>query len=422
MKKIQKMVGMAALSAAVLTSCVKNEETDGVKSLRDAQAGYLNAQSEQVLANVKNTLTLVSNQHLKNKQLEYQFKRDSLSYVIWEASKTANEEVSQLTIANAKLALEQEAILYQKNILGYQADLQAKQASLQTAIMQASIDKQSRLLTYTNQYELVLADILTLQKAIADKQYAIDVLKTIENNKDVSAQLYSILIIAKEKSIADENIALAENQKLLKTVNVIKDSYDANVNNASFTTIVAAYTTAKDDVLKKWSAYETQTKAVADAKKADDLAALNLAAKPGDAELQAAKVVTDKALTDATTLQTRIFNEYKVLVTYATSLETIVERINVEGNINSGDIIEDYQNLGVKFFATEIAKINDLIAKNNANIKQYTADIDDYKAGRTKDAAYVTAMEAEVASLNTLLADYKTQAAELYKLIEVSAE
>jgi hypothetical protein len=166
MKKFSKIAGMAALSAVVLVSCVKNEESDGVKNIRNAQANLINAQAENVLATVKKTLEEVNGLYYANLKTKYQAQVDSCTAAIKEAT-------SAKEIADAENAMAIAALVYQADVLEKQADLERAKIEIKNAMLELADNENEVMHGYLETYEQLLSDVQECQYDIAQYQYAL---------------------------------------------------------------------------------------------------------------------------------------------------------------------------------------------------------------------------------------------------------
>lgn len=179
MKKFSKIASIAALSAVVMVSCVKNEESDGVKSLRDAQANLINAQSEGALADAKLTLESVMRQYYLNLSTKYQAVKDSL----------AMEEDKATTVKDLeKIQKEKEiaALDFQAKILVEQGELAQAEANLLDAIQNAATTESQVVSDYLAKYTSLLSDVRNLQNDIDDGKYTVATWGNVDEDFDIT--------------------------------------------------------------------------------------------------------------------------------------------------------------------------------------------------------------------------------------------
>lgn len=167
MKKFSKIAGMAALSAVVLVSCVKNEESDGVKSLREAQANLINAQSQDVLAQVKSTLEDVNGKYYSNLIKKYSAIEDSLDMEKYKA--VTDTLKAQITWQQQKIQIQ-----HQIEIANINAKLEKAEVDLIKAIQDQADVQTAELQGYLTTYQTLLGNVNTLETTIATDEQTIN--------------------------------------------------------------------------------------------------------------------------------------------------------------------------------------------------------------------------------------------------------
>ena len=114
MKKVVRILGCLALSAVVLTSCVKNEESDSVAAIRDAKARDINAEAEgKEITNAENKLTY-----------DIEFAARSIRIEIEKAERDAELVAANIALYEAEVGITNDHIIA----------LQAELAEIRTAI------------------------------------------------------------------------------------------------------------------------------------------------------------------------------------------------------------------------------------------------------------------------------------------------
>lgn len=201
MKKFQKVIGMAALSAVVLSSCVKNEESDGVKALREAQAGLIDAQSESVLANAKSVLEDVNGKYYKNLLQKYTAIEDSLDM---EKYKAVSDTLK------AQIAWQQQKIQIQHEIeiANINAKLEKAKVDLIKAIQDQADFQSAELQGYMTKYQELVGTIVNLETTIANDEKTINNWDNITNEYVITQQQRAIVgfeINKKYKQIEHDN-------------------------------------------------------------------------------------------------------------------------------------------------------------------------------------------------------------------------
>lgn len=154
MNKIVKFLGCIALGAFVLTSCVKNEESEGVKALRDAKAREINADA--------------AGQEITNLTTELNYLKDKAK---WDASKDVQ---IQTEIAEKQATLLDKQIALYKKQVGETNDkvtaLQSELTEIRTSITTIS----KALYGEDGTAGGLVVTIANLTKAINDQKEVVD--------------------------------------------------------------------------------------------------------------------------------------------------------------------------------------------------------------------------------------------------------
>ena len=146
MKKVVRILGCLALSAVVLTSCVKNEESDSVAAIRDAKARDINADAEsKEIANAGDKLLY-----------DIEFAARSIRIEIEKAERDAELVAANIALYEAEVGITNDHIIA----------LQAELAEIRTAI--ATINE--TLYGSTATPGGILKEIATLSNTIKDKE------------------------------------------------------------------------------------------------------------------------------------------------------------------------------------------------------------------------------------------------------------
>jgi len=225
MKKFSKILGLTAMSAIVLTSCVKNEESEGVKNLRDAQAELILAEAQKTLAEIGEITATVDGMKWQNMQAQYEYKQDSLSFEYQKAATDAQK---------ADLARQQElaALSHQADMIYANNQLKNAEISALQVLAQLQNQKNSTLLGYVSKFNEVLGDIRTLQDQIASEEYYVTV---NENDLSIESELrqihydslnYNLTLKYQKARLVDENNNFNVYKASLTDLTVAKSELD----------------------------------------------------------------------------------------------------------------------------------------------------------------------------------------------------
>lgn len=220
MKNLKLLTGTAVLAGLLLTTgCVKNEEADGVKALRQAQAAKLNAEATAT------TLAAEAEAAYRNaeaavKQAEVAIKEaDARAKEIQNAYNEANNEIS---IANAQIA----------------ADL--NQAQTQAAIDKALVTAEKELAEAQKDLEIALS------------QYEADLAADAATNKNLSAYLTAYKeAISEVNTLRQEIVGLQRNLATAQLYFLNNDLTDSG-NLAAAKTIQQEFLNVKLGYLQGW--------------------------------------------------------------------------------------------------------------------------------------------------------------------------
>jgi len=277
MRKITMMVGFVLSTGLLLTNCVKNEESDGVKALREAQAGYydalaqaevLTAEADAAYTNAEaaHELAYAATQNAIAAQERAQAKIDSLNAVKSEAQTDADiaviEAQLQVQLANKEAALiaaqnsiETAKLKAEADLLDAQKALVAAQDAYQKALQDAD---DAMVNYYYGLYSDALDEVNSLQREINELTWDIASDKSelaylttdeslwnetvianeiLELNIDVTNYQGDIVDLQSEKSVLEEEVTF---------LNSILSGQNTNVD-AKLTTIKATLSTLRQD-------------------------------------------------------------------------------------------------------------------------------------------------------------------------------
>lgn len=220
MKNLKLLTGTAVLAGLLLTTgCVKNEEADGVKALRQAQAAKLNADAAattlaaEAEAAYRNAEAAVKQAEVAIKEAEARAKEIQNAY---------NEANNAISIANAQIA----------------ADL--NQTQTQAAIDQALVTAEKELAEAQKELEIALS------------QYEADLVADDAKNKNLSAYLTSYKeAISEVNSLRQEIVGLHRNLATAQLYFLNNDLTDSG-NLAAAKTIQKEYLNVKLGYLQGW--------------------------------------------------------------------------------------------------------------------------------------------------------------------------
>jgi chromosome segregation ATPase len=239
MKKFLKIAGVTALSVVVLASCVKNEESDGVKNIRDAQAKLISAQADQALAEVQRIVEQVNGLKITNQTETYNAQLKELELKAKISSDTA--ELTNLA-RGQKLLAEQHKI----DLLTAAADLERAKIKIIQAKLDLENSNDQVLKGYITTFDGLLLQIVNLDKQIALAQYNYDIYNHVDKD---------IIIAGYNRDIVDLNI---DKKYLLMQVDYVKAAqakFQSAVADPSTALTAAATANAeKEDIRKQLEA------------------------------------------------------------------------------------------------------------------------------------------------------------------------
>ncbi|WP_025006816.1 hypothetical protein [Marinilabilia salmonicolor] len=208
MKNLKLLTGTAVLAGLLLTTgCVKNEEADGVKALRQAQAAKLNAEATattlaaEAEAAYRNAETAVKQAEVAIKEAEARAKEIQNAY---------NEASNEISIANAQIAADlnqaQTQAIIDKALVTAEKDLAEAQKDLEIALskyeseLAADAAKNKNLSAYLTAYKEAITDVNTLRQEIIGLQrnLATAQLYFLNNNLTDSGNLAAAKTIQQE--------------------------------------------------------------------------------------------------------------------------------------------------------------------------------------------------------------------------------
>lgn len=237
----------AAGVSASLSSCIDTEEPDGIKELRSAKAGYINAETALKNADVAyreaetaGQLALNANQLLENRIKEVEAKTAELNYALREASQ---EDSISIATTKAKTALENAkkdlAVAISNN------DYAVKQAAQKNAELIALLGVTPAVANQGIIYELedaaedlygdgTTTNMGTIYKlADAQKKLALAITKNYQTSESTlkgDVALQEVLVALAEQNVEDVKAIYAEEgdaAKWIEKYNSLQDEIDA---------------------------------------------------------------------------------------------------------------------------------------------------------------------------------------------------
>ncbi|PRY96985.1 hypothetical protein [Marinilabilia salmonicolor] len=220
MKNLKLLTGTAVLAGLLLTTgCVKNEEADGVKALRQAQAAKLNAEATattlaaEAEAAYRNAEAAVKQAEVAIKEAKARAKEIQNAY---------SEANNAILIANAQIA----------------ADL--NQAQTQASIDKALITAEKELAEAQKELEIALS------------QYESEIAADVAKNKNLSAYLTAYKkAISEVNSLRQEIVGLQRNLATAQLYFLNNDLTDSG-NLAAAKTIQQEYLNIRLGYLQGW--------------------------------------------------------------------------------------------------------------------------------------------------------------------------
>jgi len=195
MKNLTRLsVGLLLAAVVGLSSCVKNEVSDEVKALRQAQVSLLNAQVTAILADANYVDAETAYQLLVNAYKEaddaYKLQATASNLAVTIANNEATAKQAETNLANAMLAQAQAAAAYQRFI--DQGEFSANVMDLL-----GKYNNENRVL------QQLYSDRITLTKQIAENNLLIT-----SANYDVVRARYVVKIAEKQAKLDAANAAL----------------------------------------------------------------------------------------------------------------------------------------------------------------------------------------------------------------------
>lgn len=248
-------------AAMLLTSCMKNEVSPGIESVRTAYAAFLNAkaQAEVIRANADAALTLA----------QAEVEKADAAYRIAQA-KGVDAETAQALEA-LKQAIEMNKVALAAAKRAEQALLDAYNAAVQLA-------KNNLVTDYFTKYKAALTEVNTVQDLIYDKQKAIlDLKLDLLNGTDLGLTNAKAALAAKQARLATLQAELAAAKAILGNVaaanaKVAQLQQDSSTLENTLKTLVAEMTTQSR--LIDSTAYKGKVTSEATKKAAYDLAVI----------------------------------------------------------------------------------------------------------------------------------------------------
>jgi hypothetical protein len=216
--KLLSLVLGIAFSSVLFTQCVKNEESDGVRAVREgyaskllADADYQKASAEKIRAEAEK-LKLEAEWNAKKAEAEVEGKK------LENQLKEIDIKIHEIDIKIKELELEREKWLLEKEKDEYQAGLEAQLAEYAAEIAKYEADLAQENL----RKEQIEADLKALQNTILEAQRAHEIAMLESDAALVVAQ--QALAEAQAKFLAN-NPKLAEYQKLYDSLFVSPNYY-----------------------------------------------------------------------------------------------------------------------------------------------------------------------------------------------------
>lgn len=174
MKNLKLLTGTAVLAGLLLTTgCVKNEEADGVKALRQAQAGLLNAEATattlkaEAEAAFRNAEAAVKQAEVAVKEAEARAKEITNAYN--EASNAialADAQIaSDLLQAQTQASIDLLLVTAEKNLAQAQKDLEIALSDYEAELV-ADGAKNKNLAKYVDGYKDAISEVNTLRQEV----------------------------------------------------------------------------------------------------------------------------------------------------------------------------------------------------------------------------------------------------------------
>nr|WP_319399364.1 hypothetical protein [uncultured Carboxylicivirga sp.] len=265
---------IALMVVFALTSCVKNEEAEGVKAIREAQAAliqarasaealmaqasanYTNAQAAYMNAQAEHELAITEYQNLQNqlKELEIamqieedalELERMKLQYELWMAELELQQARMANDLAIAALEAEQE-------LMDAQLALEDAKAYYEMMMARYATDNPA-LDEYWGDYEDVLDDILSLNRNIASAQIELSWMQLYDGDYGESLAEKALRKGRKEAELTYANDALTLLQSATGDVEAKAAALLEAENN--YEVLRVAYTDKYAESEEKWYEY-----------------------------------------------------------------------------------------------------------------------------------------------------------------------
>lgn len=368
MKKFSKIVGLTAMGAMILTSCVKNEESEGVKNLRDAQAELILAEAQKTLAEIGEITATVEGMKWQNMQAQYEFKQDSLSFEYNKAATDAEK---------ANLARQQEyaALMHQADVIYANNQLKNAEISALQVLAQLQSQKNTTLLNYVSKFNDVLENIRGLQSRIASAEYLVTV---DENNLSIESELRQL-----HYDSLDYSLTLNYNKARL---------VDINNDYAIYKASLADLTAAKTELNKAQSELDVLRQEAADQEINKDKADKN-----------------QKVLNEDRTLAADALNKSKSIISILSGSSTG----SYDGKIYKSIAQYDSE---INSLNSQIAAVNQLITAVNEQIAQTTSQLSSWNTELTD---LTTSLNTAEQAYKNALATFTTKQAEYNQAVNV---
>lgn len=353
MRNLRFFIPVLMLAGMLFTaiSCVDDSESESVKNLRDAKAGYLQAQTAYINAETYRYDTLT----------QIVIKIEEAKLALLEAETEAGIEEAKFRLAKIQIEAEYALAIAKAEA---EADLIVAQQALEKAQRDAITSDNAYLAQLIGDYTSKIKEINALQTKIANKKLDIAVLEaTLATGKKEETLYNASLVAALENDKKNKEVELTNAQKQLAALEILEKSgvsVDKEIENATtaLNTTAGKKTTAYLDMKLK---YNTYTRLLAEYNSVEPAKQVWL--KDGLDKAQ-------KTYLDAQEAYGLLETQYNIESAY---LDGLKEVYNEQKNVS--DLIAA-QNIAIAEIKAEIAEIEDDIANKDADLPTQTAKME----------------------------------------------